>query len=148
MGLTILSLKDVENIKGKQHLLTDDEVQKMYSEIFISKKCLFTTYSDWENTHSLLFESYQGDKLSFQRDDVGFIPSKTLNKILNSKSFQDKYKEMRREFYDELDLYYEYEFGENEDSETPNIKLLENHSRDLKIIDFLITLSDEGIYYS
>ena len=148
MGLTILSLKDVENIKGKQHLLTDEEVQKKYSEIFISKKCLHTTYSEWGNTHSLLFETCKGDNSSFQRDDVGFITSKTLKEILNSKSFQNKYKEMKREFHDELDLYYEYEFCENEDSETPNIKLLENHSRDLRIIDFIITLSDEGIYYS
>lgn len=148
MGLTIMSLKDVENINEKKHLLTDEEIQKMYSEIFISKKCLLTTYSDWENTHSLLFESYQGDKLSFQRDDVGFIPPKTLKKILNSKSFQEKYKEMKREFNNELDLYYEWEFCENEDLEKPNIKLLENHSRDLKMIDFIIKISDEGIYYS
>jgi hypothetical protein len=148
MSLTILSLKDVENINEKKHLLTDEEVQKMYSEVFISNKCLFTNYGDWNNTHTLLFDSYRGDKLSFHRDDVGFIPSTTLKEIINSNSFQKKYKEMKREFYDELDLYYEWEFDENEDLDKPDIKLLENHSKDLKIIEFIIKLSDEGISYS
>jgi hypothetical protein len=109
-------------------------------------------WDDWSEIHSILFDSYDGDKSSFNMDSRGFIPPHILKSILNSKYFKEKYESFKRDFDEQLDLAMNYEFGVEDDEEEycekPDEDLLEKSSRILIILDTIIKLSDEGISYS
>lgn len=110
------------------------------------------SWDDWSEIHSILFDSYGGDKTSFYRDNVGFIPPHILSIILKSKYFKNKYESFKSDYDEQMDIALNYEYAIEDDEEEyyekPDSQILEKSSRMLEIFDFIIKLSNEGITYS
>ena len=109
-------------------------------------------WDDWSEIHSILFDSYDGNKSSFNMDSRGFIPPHILKSILNSKYFKDKYEGFKSDYDNQLEIALNYEYaiedGEEEYYDRPDEQLLEKADRILRVLDVIIKLAEEGISYS
>jgi hypothetical protein len=134
---------------------SDDILQSSSSQWFrnnLLKNSIDVSWDDWGEIHSILFDSYDGYKSSFNLDSNGFIPPHILKIIVKSKYFRNKYEVFKRDYYEQLDIVFNSDNGleddEDWDYEKPNEELLERSSRILIILDSIIKLSEEGISYS
>ncbi len=134
---------------------SEDLLQSTSSQWFqenLLMNSIDVSWDDWGEIHSILFDSYDGDNPSFNMDSNGFIPPHILKTIINSKYFRNKYEGFKRDYYEQLDIVFNYDNGvqddEDWDYEKPNEELLERSSRILIILDGIIKLSEEGISYS
>jgi hypothetical protein len=134
---------------------SDDILQSSSSQWFqdnLLKNSIDVSWDDWGDIHSILFDSYDGDKMSFNMDNNGFIPPHILKNIIKSNYFRNKYEVFKRNYNEQIDILFNYDNGvqddEDWDYEKPNEDLLEKSSRILIILDSIIKLSEEGISYS
>jgi hypothetical protein len=130
-----------DEIKGKS-LSTSSE----YYGKYVSPNSISTLYSIWNLPHSIIFDCYEGDKSTFNRDDFGFIPPHILIEITNSKEFKRKFDQLKSEYEDEFK-------GLNEDEDSadyfePNDNKLEELSPIIEIIDFIVKNKNNGICWS
>ena len=149
MSLTIYSYVDIENINTKKSLYAEGDIQIMYVDILTSGKCFHTTYSEWNNAHSILFDCCDNNTETFYRDSDGFIPPHILSQIINSEKFKSKYREIQSDWDEQMEAELNYESqNDGEDYwDQPDYFLIKECERDLAILDFIISLEKEGIYY-
>ncbi len=105
------------------------------------------SWGDWDEIHSLLFDSYDGDKISFCRDDVGFIPPHILTEILKSEKFKSKYNQIRDDYEEELEVEFLHIEDEENYSE-PDYHLIDDYRNKLEIWDFIMENEKWGIVYN
>jgi len=145
-------LKEVSVLSDED---SNEFTQTSSSKWFINKLYSNSTdvsWDDWSEIHSILFDSYSDDKITFCRDSVGFIPPHILSIIVKSKRFKGKYESLKRDYNEQFEIALNYEYATSNDEEEyydePDEEILEKSSRMLEILDFIIKFSNEGISYS
>jgi len=149
MSLSIFSKYEMDKFHFAKQNGEEAESEAIFARLYSSEKSLSTTYSDWDNVHSILFECCDGNTNTFYKDSVGFIPPHILSQIINSQKFKTKYRDIQSDLNEQLEIgnIYHYD-NEEEDENRPNELLIKECVRDLEILNFIISLKKEGIYYS
>ena len=72
-----------------------------------------------------------------------------LSQIINSEKFKSKYREIQSDWDEQMEAELNYESqNDGEDYwDQPDYFLIKECERDLAILDFIISLEKEGIYY-
>jgi hypothetical protein len=157
MSLAIYSKADIDKWEYYKEVgILNEEVENNsistsseYYGKYISPNAIHTTYSNWSLPHNLLFDCYDGDKSTFNRDDIGFIPPHILNKIVNSEIFKNKFSQINSDLAEQLELEDLYE-NQNDDDyyDSPDQFVIEKCGLELEILDFIIDKQNEGICWS
>jgi hypothetical protein len=151
MGVVIYSKVDTDKYEYYKTvgLLEDDmDLKNVNSSHYyylnnISENTISVPYSIWSLPHTILFDCYDGDKSTFNRDDIGFIPPHILIEIVDSKKFKSKFDELQSEYDDEF-------IGLNEDEDSidyfePNDSTLKELSPIIEIMGFINKNKSNGI---
>lgn len=101
MGVCIYSKFDCDKLEFFNEIgeINDEKIDGVDSSSTsyylknVSPNCISVPYSYWNTPFRILFDCFKGDKSTFLRDDVGFIPPHILNKIVRSKKFNEHYNE-------------------------------------------------------
>ena len=148
MSLGIYSKYEMDKFHFTKQNGEEAESEAIFAQLYSSEKSLSTTYSDWSNVHSILFECCEGNTNTFYKDSVGFIPPHILSQIINSQKFKTKYRNLQSDLDEQLEIAEIYYYDRNEeDWDQPDEFLIKECERDLEILDFIINLENEGIYY-